>query len=142
MVSMHRDPLGALWGEFGRVRDEVEKQFRRKPEVAVTSLAINVWEDADQFVVEADLPGVDPAKIDIEVNEGKTVLIKGEREIALEEGRVAYRSERFQGQFRRDFTLPSLVDASRVEASYDKGVLRVTLPKAESAKPRKIVVKA
>lgn len=100
----------------------------------------NVTEDADNFYVYAELPGMDPADINISIT-GKTLSLSGERKIDPEEGASYHRKERKGGQFNRTITLKTNVDAAKVEANFVHGVLTVVLPKAEEAKPRQIAVK-
>ena len=140
MTVRNHIPFGALWQEFNQVQDEFNKWFARGGRGSATP-AFNVWEDADAVHAEADLPGLDPAKIEITVNEGNQLTVQGERPATEIAGAVWVRQERPFGKFVRAITLPALVDADKVEAKYDNGVLRLTLPKHEAAKPRKILVK-
>lgn len=140
-----RIPFGDLWSEMGRVHDELNRLFGRgngQRVLAPAGPAINVWEDEHNVFAEADLPGMDPAKLEVFVNEGDQLTIQGERSVAAPEGAVWHRQERGFGQFMRQVALPSLVDADKVEARYELGVLHLTLPKSEAAKPKKIVVQA
>ena len=102
---------------------------------------VNVWEDADHVYAEMDLPGIDPAKLDVSVVEGNQLTIQGERVPEEIAGAVWHRQERFCGNFSREVSLPTLVNADNVEATYEAGVLKLTMPKAEVAKPRKIAIK-
>lgn len=139
-----RFPFGDLWSEMGRVHSELNRLFNRNGErgLAPTGPAVNVWEDEHNVFAEADLPGMDPAKLEVFVTEGNELAIQGERTVTAPNGAVWHRQERGFGQFMRQVTLPSLVDADKVEAKYEFGVLRLTLPKSEAAKPKKIVVQA
>jgi HSP20 family protein len=102
---------------------------------------INVTQDRDRFYVRAELPGIKADELSISTL-GSRLQISGRREIPSEHGRVSYhRKERAEGAFSRTVTLPSDVDAAQVEARYTDGILTVTLPKAEQAKPRQIKVK-
>jgi len=93
-------------------------------------------------VITAEVPGVSADEIDISVV-GETLTLSGERKPEDLEGGVRYhRRERGGGRFSRSIELPFRVDADKVEAAYDKGILRVTLPRAEADKPRKITVRA
>jgi HSP20 family protein len=141
MILNRRHPLGALWHEFNQVQDEFAKWFGRAAGTAATGPQLSVWEDEQAVFAEADLPGVDPAKLEVTVNEGNQLTIQGERTVPEVPGAVWLRQERPFGKFSRVVALPALVDAARVEAKYTDGVLRLTLPKHEAAKPRKIVVK-
>jgi HSP20 family protein len=103
---------------------------------------INDWEDAEIVFVEAELPGLDLKDLSIYVTGGNQLTIKGERKQATPEKGVWHRQERSFGQFTRVLALPVNVDADRVDARFENGVLLIKLAKHESAKPRKITVKA
>jgi len=103
---------------------------------------LNVWEDEHGLYVEADLPGVDPAKLDVTVTEGNQLTVQGEWKAPEVKGAAWVRQERPAGQFTRVIGLPGLVDADKIEAKYEDGVLRLTLPRHEATRPRKIEVKA
>jgi len=140
MILNRRHPLGALWHDFNQVQDEFAKWFGRAADTAAAP-QLSVWEDEHAVYAEADLPGVDAAKLEVTVNEGNQLTIQGERTAPEFPGAVWLRQERPFGKFTRVVGLPALVDADKVEAKYTDGVLRLTLPKHEAAKPRKIVVK-
>ncbi|MEM6998959.1 MAG: Hsp20/alpha crystallin family protein [Pseudomonadota bacterium] len=103
--------------------------------------AVDIKEEADRFLITADLPGVDPKDIEITMDNG-VLTIKGERQSESTEGKDGYkRVERVSGAFYRRFSLPDTADAERIEATGKNGVLEVTLPKHEKVQPRKIEVK-
>jgi len=103
---------------------------------------INITQDTDNFYVRAEVPGVDKKQLEISAL-GRRLTISGKREIGKENDRASYhRKERAEGEFNRSITLPSEFDAARVDAQYQSGVLTVTLPKSEAAKPRQIAVKS
>ncbi len=104
--------------------------------------AVNVWEDGENVFVEAELPGLDLKDLSIFVTGGNQLTIKGERKQVKSEKGVWHRQERSFGQFTRVLTLPVPVDADKVDARFENGVLLIKLAKHESAKPRKIQVKA
>lgn len=141
MIIRNRLPLGALWQEINQVQDEFNKWFGRGVR-GPSAPALNVWEDENAVHAEADLPGLDPSKIEVTVNEGNQLTVQGERPATEIPGAVWVRQERSFGKFVRAITLPSLVNADQVEARYENGVLRLKLPKHEAARPRKIVVKS
>lgn len=102
---------------------------------------MNVTQDADRFYVRAELPGVVASELSISALRNR-LSISGKRELAREHERASYhRRERPEGTFNRTLTLPMPVDADRIEARYVDGILMLTLPKAEDAKPRQIMVK-
>ena len=102
--------------------------------------AVDITDEKDQIKVKADLPGM--KKEDIEVNvENDVLTIKGEKKEEKEVKEKDYiRSERYYGAFHRAFSLPAGIDASKVNATYKEGVLEITLPKKEGAKPKQIKV--
>src|SRR5690349_17287350 len=103
---------------------------------------MNITQDDDNFYVRAEVPGMKPNELSISAVRNR-VSLAGKREIPREHERVSYhRKERAEGSFNRMVTLPMEVDASRVEARYADGILTLTLPKAEEAKPRQITVRA
>jgi len=102
---------------------------------------LDLAERDDALLVTAELPGIDPGDIDISVKDG-TLSITGEKKQAEEEQKENYyRAERRYGRFRRDIPLPASVDPDKVDAKYENGVLRVTMPKSEQARPKRIPVK-
>ena len=104
--------------------------------------ALEIYEKEDKFVVRAEVPGMNEDEIDISVF-GDTLTIRGERKTESEVKEEDYRrSEMHYGRFSRTVTLASGVQAGKVEASYDNGVLEITLPKAVETKPKKIAIKA
>ena len=100
---------------------------------------LNVFTDGDDFVVEAELPGVRKEDLDVQVR-GDTLRIQGKKTIAHDESASIHRRERAAGQFDRTVTLPDEIDAAKVSADYRDGVLRLRLPRAESAKPRTVTI--
>jgi len=102
---------------------------------------VDIYEDKDRVEVSLDVPGLDEKDIEVKV-EDDTLYIKGERKFEHEDKKKDYhRIERCYGSFMRAFSLPSSVDASKTEAKLAKGVLTVTLPKREEAKPKAIDIK-
>jgi HSP20 family protein len=132
---------GLIWPGFGRLsslQDELQRLF----ESPLTHWAptLDVYEDKDSYVVHTELPGLKREDIDVSLQDG-VLVISGERksEEKRTEGEIR-RQERFYGKFQRTLTLPSPVAADKVKALYKDGVLTVTVPKAEEAKPKKIDV--
>jgi HSP20 family protein len=102
---------------------------------------VNITQDNDNFYVRAEVPGLDAKELSISAMRNRLSL-SGKREIPREKDRESYhRKERAEGTFSRIVTLPGEVDAERVEARYAEGILSLTLPKAEQAKPRQIAVR-
>ena len=104
------------------------------------SPAVDILETEDAVTLKADLPDVDPKNVGIQLENG-TLTLKGERKFEHEKnGKGFHRIERSYGSFVRAFSLPDTVDAEHVKADYKNGVLTVTVPKKEVAKPRTINV--
>lgn len=100
-------------------------------------MPMDLYKVDDHYVLSADLPGVDPGSIDVDVDRG-TLTLTAHRTAPETSGRQWISSERFAGTFRRQVSLGDGVDTERISASYDNGVLSITIPLAERAKPRKI----
>jgi HSP20 family protein len=104
------------------------------------SPAVDIVETENELVLKADVPGVELKDVDVQLENG-TLTVKGERKFENEEkGKGFHRMERSYGSFVRYFTVPDSVDAERVKADYQAGVLTITLPKKEVAKPKAIKV--
>jgi HSP20 family protein len=103
--------------------------------------ALNITQDAENFYAHAELPGIKPEDLDISVV-GSTLTLSGERKADGAENVSYHRHERMPGRFHKAITLPHDVNAEAVRAEFVNGVLKLVLPKAEHAKPRKITVKS
>jgi HSP20 family protein len=135
-----------VWDQLRQFQGEMNRLFDRwggngGPVVAGFP-PVNVWEEGDEVFVEAELPGLDLKALEIYVTGGNQLTIKGERQQLVPEKGVWHRQERGFGSFSRTLTLPFAVNADKVDARLENGVLQVKLAKHESAKPRKIPVKA
>jgi HSP20 family protein len=103
------------------------------------SPALDLYESGDHFVAVVELPRMRKEDIDISLHDG-TLTISGERKHESNNDEAAQRTERYVGTFRRSISLPTRVDPSKVSATYQDGILKVTLPKADEAKPKQIQV--
>lgn len=121
-----------LDNEFGSFLDVC------RPDRAAEFPAVNIYESADELVVTAELPGIDPEKIDIS-HLGNTLTLRGTR--AVGDGDRFYRRERGYGEFERSIALPFAPEPDDAKAVYKNGVLTVTLRKPEKAKPKKIEIR-
>ena len=131
-----RRQMDWLAGDLG-----LTKELSREPTAGVFPL-MNVTDDKDDYYVRAELPGLKADELDISVT-GDTLSISGERKLPVEDEKAQYhRRERESGTFSRIVSLPTQVETGKVEARCTDGVLTVTLPKAETAKPKQIAVKA
>jgi HSP20 family protein len=103
---------------------------------------VDIFENKDQIILEAELPGLAPDDVNISI-ENNVLTIHGERKFEKkDEGDNFHRVERSYGSFTRSFTLPPTVSSENVEANFDNGILRLELAKREEAKPRRIEIKA
>jgi HSP20 family protein len=145
MIPMARrnGPAPSPWDEFAVLRREMNDLLGSvAPARAARPWAppVSVREDNDAIHVELELPGVDPDEVDITLEE-RTLTIAGEKRAEQQREQDSYRLvERWFGRFERTFTLGRDVDAEHVQATYDRGVLTVRLPRLEESKPRRIRV--
>jgi HSP20 family protein len=103
---------------------------------------VDVYEDEHHLVLKLEIPGVNEGELDVQV-ENNTLTVKGERKFEKEEKEENFqRIERRYGSFLRTFRLPNIVDTDKLEADYDKGVLKITIAKKAEAKPKQIKVGA
>jgi HSP20 family protein len=101
---------------------------------------VDIYEQNGDIVLKAELPGVDPKDVDIRV-ENNTLTLRGQRHFDKDVKRESYhRVERSYGAFSRAFTLPNVVDTEKIKADFKDGVLRLTLPQREEAKPKQISI--
>ena len=139
LVQYQRPNLA--WPGFGRLlnlNDELDRLFETS--LQAWAPALDVHEDKDKFTVNLELPGLKHEDIDVHLEDG-SLIISGERKSeAVTEGTEVHRQERYYGKFSRALTLPTAVAADKVKATYKDGILTVTLPKAEEAKPKQIDV--
>ena len=144
-------PVLTPWSSLGKLsnlRDEIDRLFdaplteltRSSNLLSGWTPALDVYEQKESFTVKAELPGMKKEDITVSLHDG-SLSISGERksESKHEEAEV-YRAERFFGRFQRTVTLPAPVAANKVSAQYKDGILTVTLPKTEEAKPKHIDV--
>jgi HSP20 family protein len=133
--------------EFATLQDRLNRLFQSSfgdNENALNtssfSPAVDVYEDEHTVNLKLEVPGIDEKDLDIRV-ENNTLTVQGERKFEKEEKEENFRRvERQYGSFTRSFTLPQTVDAENVSANYDKGVLKISLPKKAEAKPKQIKV--
>ena len=137
--------LRGSFGELERMRRQMDRLFEglsgqgQRVTAGVFPL-INLTETRDNFVVRAELPGINSSELDIQAT-ANSVAIGGERKIPSEKEARYHRRERESGRFSRVVSLPHEINPDRVEAGLVDGILTVKLPKAEIAKPRQISVK-
>lgn len=142
-VSSGFDPVAGLLG----LQRELERVFDKPfgidlgPSGRGVFPPVNVFADRDAYVVKLEIPGVAPENVEIEA-EGRTLTVRGKRDVDPPADGSFHRRERGTGQFSRSLQLPADLDLSRAEASCKHGILTVRVPKREETKPRQIAVKA
>jgi len=137
-IHQVREEMARLFDEMAPYLPMAERWGLRR---AGAFPALNLWEDEQNIYAEAELPGLRMEDLEVYVV-GNELTIKGERKDEFREKAGYHRRERGVGAFSRVLQLPAELDADRVEAVLKNGVLTITLPKAEKAKPRKVQVKA
>jgi HSP20 family protein len=144
MLATRWQPFGPLWGDMDRFTRRMNRLLRRtgvEEEPEFTAPPVSVWEDAEKLYIEMDLPGMKLEDMKIEITEGNVLTIQGERKMPESPKGIWHRQERGFGKFARALELPYPVEVGKVEARLEQGVLFITLPRAEAAKPRRIPVK-
>ena len=138
------------FGEFSTLQERMNRLFEdlmpatRKGEEELNTgtfyPAVDISEGEKDITLKAELPGIDKKDVHVEINDG-VITLRGERKLEKEEKKENYhRLERSYGTFNRSFTLPTTVDSGKVKANYKDGILEVTLPRKEEAKPKSIPV--
>ena len=138
--------LRSPFQELESVRQQMDNILNRVSEGGMPSLhagvfpSINLTEDKDRYYIRAELPGISAGELDIQAT-GNNLSIAGERKIETEKDNVRYhRKEREAGKFSRAISLPGEIDPDGVAASLTNGILKISVPKAEKAKPKQIVI--
>ena len=147
----YETPDLSAWPSFDRwatLRDEINNLIelpfwsnvgRQSQLFSGWTPALDLYQNHDHIVAVVELPGMRKEDIEISLHDG-TLTIAGERKGESSNGEQSERSERFIGKFRRSISLPTRVDSAKVNATYKDGILTITLPKAEDAKPKQIQV--
>lgn len=140
MLWSELERLGRFWDPW----QEFERMSRALSRMSTTRSydfpLINLWVSGDTATVITELPGIDPANIDINVVDS-TLVLKGNREAeALRDDETYHRRERWQGAFSKSVELPFRVEVDKVKASYKKGILTIELPRADIDKPKKVSI--
>ena len=144
MYRRYRIP--SVWREVDRLQREMNRMFEsyypNRLRTAPGYPAMNIWASQDGLTLTAEVPGVSPKEIEINVV-GDTLTLSGERKPdELNEGARYHRQERGYGSFTRSIQLPFAIEVGKVEATFQNGVLHIDLPRAEQDKPKKIAVKS
>ena len=130
----------ATQDHFGRIFNELFERAGQESNLTTWAPAVDIFENEHELVVKADLPDVDPNALDIRV-ENNLLTIRGERKFAKKTTEGNYlRVERAYGSFARSFSLANTVQSEAIKADYQNGVLTLSVPKREEAKPKQIKV--
>jgi HSP20 family protein len=130
-----------LQHRINRLFEETSRGEKEELARTVWSPSVDIYEEPEAIMIEADLPGLNKENVSVNL-ENNVLTIQGERKLEHEEKRENYhRVERAYGSFTRSFTIPSNIQAEKIEAEFKDGVLRIRLPKREEAKPKQIEVK-
>jgi HSP20 family protein len=126
--------------ELQRLQRDASRLFGRYDGQSVGFPALNLWANQDEAIVVAEIPGVDPKTVNLTVTDDK-LTIEGQRPAEPEQANDTYhRQERDSGAFQRTVRLPFEVESEKVRAQYEHGLLRISLPRKETTKPRKITI--
>ncbi len=138
MSLTHTDPLANL-----RMFEDAFSRLLSEPRTGRPwSPPVDIFETENELVLKADVPDVDLNNVDVRV-QNQTLTISGERQFQQDQNSKGYhRIERSYGSFMRSFSVPSTVDTEKVSAEYKNGVLTISLPKKEAAKPRQVKIEA
>jgi len=128
------------FNDFDQLFDHLAGTLWNPQAVAGWVPAIDVYEEKDNYVVKAEVPGLKKEDIDISLQDGVLTLSGERKEEVKDESAEVYRTERFVGRFQRTLSLPRKVNADKITATYKDGVLTVVLPIAAEAKPKQITV--
>jgi HSP20 family protein len=143
MTLLRYQPWGLhqeLWSEVNKLFDRTSNEDASSGATADWAPAVDIEEHADKFVLYADVPGVDPASIEVTLEKG-VLTLTGSRAARVEQKEIqSRREERVSGRFFRRFSLPDTVDSEAVKASNKNGVLEVVIPKRPAEQPRRIQV--
>jgi HSP20 family protein len=134
------------WSLVNRLQKDIDRLFGAPLSTAADSGAwlppVDIHEDAQQFLLHVDLPGVDPKAVEISTEHG-VLTIRGQRAEAAQPSAEGYRRvERIKGEFQRRFSLPETADTQNIRAKAANGVLEVAIPKLAQLQPQRIMVEA
>lgn len=138
-------PLNGVFGRMATLNRAMEEELGRSDEYSHWTPAVDAWETEQAFMVQLDLPGLTPDQVDVNFDRN-TLTVRGVRGATIPQAdkgdlRVFF-AERSPGSFSRSLRFPQYVESTKIEAAFANGVLTITVPKAETAKPRKIEIAA
>jgi HSP20 family protein len=140
-MKIFREPSAGVFPAIN-ITEETDNYYVRAELPGIVFPAINITEETDNYYVRAELPGIKADDLELSIA-NNTLTIEGERKSDPEDENTKYhRREREAGRFSRKITLPAQIDASKADAKCNDGLLTIVMPKAESAKPKKITITA
>lgn len=137
-------PINARPSALNQISRDVDRLFEMTmgltPRTGQSWPGINAWQDGDDYVLEAEVPGYGIDDIQIDVNQN-TITIRGQRERSTPADAITIRTERSVSRFERTFRFPAAIDHDQIDASLSNGVLQVRVPISESARPKRIEIR-
>ncbi|MBN1309717.1 MAG: Hsp20/alpha crystallin family protein [Chitinispirillaceae bacterium] len=133
-----------VWREMERLRRDMEGLFTGYDRTAASATypLVNVYEDKDKLTVTAELPGMTKEKVSITFSDSVLTIAGAQETPASVKNMSAVRRERTEGDFEKTINIPTKIDQDKINASFSNGILTITLPKAEEAKPKTITIEA
>jgi HSP20 family protein len=128
-------PFSRFLDDFGQILEETPWRWADRH-----SMAVNVWSNDEQVVVQVELPGIDPEQVELSVLRDR-LLVKAERNVAVPEGASVHQSERSDCSLERNVSLPFEVDAATASAEYKNGILHVVIKRVQADKPKQVKIK-
>ena len=136
-------PLNGVFGRMATLNRAMDEELGRSDEYSYWTPPVDAWETEQAFVVQLDLPGLTPDQVDVNFDRN-TLTVRGTRGATIPQAengeRRVFIAERTPGSFSRSLRFPQYVESTKIEAAFTNGVLTITVPKAETAKPRKIEI--
>lgn len=134
------DPLGDILALKDNLNKMINMSLRREGDISSLTPTVDIFKEGDDYILKSELPGISKDDIEISIQDN-VVTLKGtkKQETEVNEDNY-YHCERVFGSFQRSFELPSVIDRKKVKATYKDGILEVTLPLAEEAKPKQIKI--
>jgi HSP20 family protein len=149
LLPWRRESQVGPFQQFQREMDQLMHRFFSDVDQEGNSKQLTSWtprvdveEDDKQFLVKADIPGVDPKDVDISIQDNSLVLRGHKKEEKEEKKKNYHRVERFEGQFYREIGLPRGIDADKIQAKSANGVVTISIPKKAEAQPKKVAIQS
>lgn len=133
-----------VWTEMDRLRKEMDSLFNNYGRVSgsTTFPLLNVYDDKENIIVNAELPGMTKDQVSITFSDGVLTISGNKKPLSRVENMAVVRQERVTGSFEKTMRIPAKIEQNKITASFDRGILTVKMPKAEEAKPKTITIEA